>query len=116
MIPMFDNRRRESPPGIGHNIGRAAIRIEVRLFNSLTPSRPGDGRVVLDLPAGGTIGQALVELGLAPERVHLALCNGRDVTRGLNGGVNREHLLENGDVLALSGPVPYSWGYGAPVV
>ena len=25
-------------------------------------------------------------------------------------------VIDEGDVIALSGPVPYSWGYGAPVV
>ena len=24
--------------------------------------------------------------------------------------------IDDGDVVALSGPVPYSWGYGSPVV
>lgn len=113
---MFAADPTESRPGIGHNTGRTAIRIEVRLFNSLARHLPGDGRIALDLPAGGTIGDALAKLGLPPARVHLALCNGRDVTPDLKGGVNLDYVLENGDVLALSGPVPYSWGYGAPVV
>ena len=117
---MLDDKTRESRPGIGHNIGRAAVRIEVRLFNSLAGHLPGDGRAILALPrngtAGGTIRAALALLRLSPERVHLALCNGRDVSPGLGGGVNLDYVLENGDVLALSGPVPYSWGYGAPVV
>jgi hypothetical protein len=48
--------------------------------------------------------------------VHLAFCNGRDVTPSLKDPINAEHAVEAGDVVALSGPVPYSWGYGAPVV
>jgi len=114
---MFDPPTRESRPGIGHNLGRDSIRIEVRFFNSLSRFRPAqDGPVMLDLPLGGSIGDAIKALGLPAPAVYLALCNGRDVTPGLDGGVNLGHALENGDVLALSGPVPYSWGYGAPVV
>ena len=44
------------------------------------------------------------------------MVNGRDVTPLLNGGIETGHLLEDGDVVALSGPVPCSWGYGSPVV
>ena len=41
----------------------------------------------------------------------------RDVTPGRVGApVNRGHEIVEGDVVALSGPVPYSDGYGAPVV
>ena len=44
--------------------------------------------------------------------------NGRDVTPGIyrGGVVNTEAVLDDGDVIAVSGPVPYSWAYGAPVV
>lgn len=114
---MFAADPTESRPGIGHNTGQATIRIEVRLFNSLARFLPkGAGAIPLELPAGGSIAEAVRALGLPAGAVHLALCNGRDVTPGLTGGINRAHVLENGDILALSGPVPYSWGYGAPVV
>ena len=48
----------------------------------------------------------------------LVLRNGRDVSPGLyqGGNVNTEAYLDEGDVIAFSGPVPYSFGYGAPVV
>ncbi len=105
-------------PGIGHNVGGSVVRIEVRLFNSLARHRPGGGAgFALELPAGSVLGDAIRRLGLGPEAVYLALVNGRDATPGPVGrGPNLEHALEDGDVLALSGPVPYSWGYGAPVV
>jgi hypothetical protein len=32
------------------------------------------------------------------------------------GNVNTEAGMNDGDVIAFSGPVPYSYGYGAPVV
>ena len=41
----------------------------------------------------------------------------RDVTPGRVGApVNRDHEIVDGDVVALSGPAPYGYGYGAPVV
>jgi len=58
----------------------------------------------------------LIQLGIPAHKVHLSLVNGRDVTPRLKGGIETEHPLQDGDVVALSGPVPYSWGYGAPVV
>jgi hypothetical protein len=105
-------------PGIGHNVGAAVVRIEVRLFNSLAHARRrAESVVALELPAGSVLGDALRRLGIRPEAVFLALRNGRDVSPGPVGrGPNLGHALEDGDVLALSGPVPYSWGYGAPVV
>jgi len=48
--------------------------------------------------------------------VFLALQNGRDVTASLYADLNTERTVDDGDVVALSGPVPYSWGYGSPVV
>jgi hypothetical protein len=43
--------------------------------------------------------------------------NGRDITPGLVGDSIRDyHVLDDGDVIALSGAVPYSYGYGSPVV
>ena len=102
---------------IGHNIAGITIETEVRLFNSLVsltgasiePQR-------LRIPAGSTLGDLLLQLGIPAPRVHLAFVNGRDVTPRLHGGVETEHALQDGDVVALSGPVPYSRGYGAPVV
>jgi hypothetical protein len=114
---MSENRTKPTP-GIGHNVGGATVRIEVRLFNSLARQRPGGGAgFALELPAGSVLGDVIRRLDLRPEAVYLALCNGRDVSPGLVGrGPNLDHAIEDGDVLALSGPVPYSWGYGAPVV
>jgi len=113
---MSENRMKPAP-GIGHNVGDAIVRIEVRLFNSLARQQLGGAGVSLELPAGSVLGDVIRRLDLRPEAVYLALCNGRDVSPGLVGrGPNLDHALEDGDVLALSGPVPYSWGYGAPVV
>jgi hypothetical protein len=33
----------------------------------------------------------------------------------LRGGIETGHPIQEGEVMALVGPAPYSWGYGAPV-
>lgn len=102
--------------GFGHNSGGVRIAVEVRLFNSLT--RHGGGAVFhqLSLPAGSTVGDVIRRFGIPMPDVYLALVNGRDITPTLGGGINENRILDEGDVLALSGPVPFSWAYGAPVV
>lgn len=105
--------------GIGHNADQAVVRIEARLFNSLAKYVGGDGLVRrLELEAGATIADVVAELKLPVPEIFLVLRNGRDVTPGLyqGGVINGDVVLEDGDVLAFSGPVPYSYGYGAPVV
>ncbi len=102
---------------IGHNVEGGFITVEARLFNSLYRHRPrnsGDGRV--QLAAGSTVGDLVTHLGLAEREIYLVMRNGRDITRSLYEGINTDAVLEDGDVIAFSGPVPYSWGYGAPVV
>ena len=103
---------------IGHNSGEASITIESRLFNSLTKFRgKRSSRETLTIPAGSTVRDVLEFWGLPLEEVFLVLRNGRDVTPGLVGGpVCVDAVLDDGDVVAFSGPVPYSFGYGAPVV
>ncbi|HYH21943.1 MAG TPA: hypothetical protein VD995_25330 [Azospirillum sp.] len=102
--------------GFGHNSGGVRIAVEVRLFNSLT--RHGGGAVFhrLSLPAGSTVGDVIRRFGIPMPDVYLALVNGRDITPTLGGRINEHRILDAGDVLALSGPVPFSWAYGAPVV
>lgn len=102
---------------MGHNVGGIEVTVEVRLFNSLHrfDGRAG-GPMALSLPAGSSIGDILRTLGIPLQKVFLALRNGRDVTPSLHTAINTEAVLDDGDVIALSGPVPYSWGYGSPVV
>ncbi len=102
---------------IGHNLGDIAIEVEVRLFNSLTRFAGPDGPCrTLSLPAGSTVGDILSQLRIPPREVFLALQNGRDITPSLYDDLNTERTIDEGDVVAFSGPVPYSWGYGSPVV
>jgi len=102
---------------IGHNLGDLTIEVEVRLFNSMTRFAGPDGpRRTLSLPAGSTIGDVLSRLRIPHREVFLALQNGRDITASLYAELNTERTIDEGDVVALSGPVPYSWGYGSAVV
>ncbi len=103
---------------LGHNSQGIAITVEVRLFNSVAKAAGEGGSVrQLTLPAGGRVGDVVQALNIPKSAVFLALVNGRDVTPGLIGAeIRTGHELEDGDVVALSGPVPYSYGYGAPVV
>lgn len=104
---------------IGHNATETPITVEVRLFNSLSRHGGGLGPVQrMELTAGATVGDVVDRLRLPVGDIFLVLRNGRDVSPGLYGGgmVNREAVLDDGDVVAFSGPVPYSFGMGAPVV
>jgi hypothetical protein len=102
---------------IGHNVRDVTVTIEVRLFNSLHGHGGVNGAALpLSLPAGSSVGDILESLGIPADKVHLALRNGRDITPSLHTPINTETALDEGDVIALSGPVPYSWGYGAPIV
>lgn len=104
--------------GIGHNAQDISIRIEVRLFNSLQKFAGPEGwRRTLDVAAGATIGDLVDTLKVPASEIFLVMKNGRDISSGLVGGpVNFEAALDNGEVIALLGPVPYSYGYGAPIV
>ncbi len=88
------------------------IEIEVRLFNSLQKYHLDS----LRLEEGSTVGDALRLLAIPDGEIYLTLLNGRNIMQSLGGGIEREHSLQQGDVLALSGPVPFSRAYGAPVV
>lgn len=105
-------------PRIGHNSSDVTISVEVRLFNSLTKFLPKrEHNPIITLIPGETIGDIMNRMGIPKSEVFLALCNGRDVTPGIvNGIIRTDYQPDEGDVIALSGPVPFSWGYGAPVV
>lgn len=104
---------------IGHNAKDVTITIEARFFNSLARYSGSEGLVrKLEVPADETIGALVERLGMPIKEIFLVLRNGRDISPGLymGGNVNIEAGLSDGDVIAFSGPVPYSYGYGAPVV
>lgn len=103
---------------IGHNTQGISIDIEVRFFNSVLPYANGKGiRQMLSVEPGTTIGDLAARVGIPLDKLFLVLVNGRDVTKGLVGaGIDPRYMVEAGDVVAFSGAVPYSYGYGAPVV
>ena len=103
---------------IGHNIQSIFIQVELRLFNSVTRYANGKGtRHQLSLPAGTTVGELAARMGIPRDELFLVLVNGRDITPGLVGDQIKDyHMIEDGDVVAFSGAVPYSYGYGSPVV
>ena len=94
------------------------IKLEIRLFNSLTRYAEKTNALALTLPEGATIGDALKRLPVPEEEIFLLTLNGRNVMRGFgfNSGIETEHELREGDVLSFSGPVPFSRGYGSPVI
>ncbi len=108
-----------SGAGLGHNAEGVVLSVEARFFNSLAKYSGHDGLCRrLELPAGASVGDLITMFKLPLDEIFLVLKNGRDITPGLyqGGVVNQEVALEDGDVIAFSGPVPYSYGYGAPVV
>lgn len=103
--------------GIGDNRQRLPrIRVSVKAFNSLSPYLGGCAPIEAEFDAGAAIADLVGRFGVPHERLYLVLVNGRDITRRLGCLVNLERELEHGDAVMLLGPVPYSWGYGAPVV
>ncbi|SCA57971.1 conserved hypothetical protein [Candidatus Terasakiella magnetica] len=102
---------------IGHNSGDTKVTITVKLFNSMhTKGNPAAVQDPLEYPVGTTVGDVFRDLKLPLDELFLILVNGRDISPGLVGDIRFAHELEEGDVIAFSGPVPYSYGYGAPVV
>ena len=94
------------------------IEIEVRLFNSLTRYAPRRrARFPLRLPATATVADALARLPVPRERIFVLWLNGHNLKEGVGFGaaIEEQRQLAGGDVLALSGPVPYSTAYGTPV-
>lgn len=94
------------------------IQIEVRLFNSLTRYRRNGNPYHLELPHPATVADALRRIDVPEPEIFLLTHNGRNIMRGFgfNSGIETEHALADGDILSFSGPVPFSRGYGSPVV
>ena len=119
---MLDQRKIGTPSNdsrSGHNSQEVMLRIEVRLFNTLARyAKAGQLHQQIEVTAGTTVGDVIRLFKLPVNDIFLVLRNGRDITPGPYGGgvVNENVVVDNADVIAFSGPVPYSYGYGAPVV
>jgi sulfur carrier protein ThiS len=106
------------PAPIGHNIADIDVCVEVRFFNAICRyAGPHGLRRRVTVPAGTSVGELVDGLGVPRKELFLVLVNGRDITPGLVGdAIKDHHVLDDGDVIALSGAVPYSYGYGSPVI
>jgi sulfur carrier protein ThiS len=107
-----------APAHLGHNIADMDVNVEVRFFNAIARYAGPQGlRQQMTVPAGTTVGELADRLGVPRKELFLVLVNGRDITPGLVGDdIKDYHVLDDGDVIAFSGAVPYSYGYGSPVV
>lgn len=106
-----------NPAMIGHNSQDMSITVSIKLFNAM--AMHGNTQAVkapLEYPVGTNVGDIFKDLDLPRDHLFLILVNGRDISPGIVGELHFKHELEDGDVIAFSGPVPYSYGYGAPVV
>ena len=92
------------------------MEIEVALFNSL--GRFADKREPLRLKVaqGSRVGDLIERLRIPRDQIYVAFVNGRCVMADLGKQLEDWTELSDGDRVALSGPVPFSRGYGAPVV
>lgn len=110
-----------APAGIGHNTAPETVRFIVKGFNSISPYVEKTGAPMeMTMPFGSTLKDLVALLNIPDFKIFLAMKNGRDVTTGLYPSqkpvVNLKVEIEEGDHISFSGPVPYSYGYGSPVV
>ena len=91
------------------------IEIEVCLFNSLRQYAPAGQALRMQLPKGTPAHSVPRLLSIPAAKIYAAWRNGRDIMTTFGGRLVEGVVLEHGDRLALSGPVPFSRGYGAPV-
>lgn len=111
----------DSSATIGHNSGDSTIDFVVKGFNSITPFVAKNGAPKpMKMKVGTTIRDLVQTLGIPTSEVFLVMKNGRDVTKGIypanNPECNYEVIIDEGDHISFSGPVPYSYGYGSAVV
>lgn len=86
--------------------------IEVRIYNSLQRFVEVP-RLMLEAKDPITVAKIVRNLRIDGDEVYVAFKNGKPLGRGLAAAA--ETVITDGDILALSGPIPFSWGYGAPV-
>ena len=106
---------------IGHNSADLTIDFVVKGFNSITPYVAKNGAPLpMTMKAGSTVRELVEQLGIPKDKIFLVFKNGRDVTKGIypanNPKCNFEVIIDEGDHISFSGPVPYSYGYGSAVV
>ncbi len=106
----------EERSAIGHNSLEIPIIIRAKMFNSIKAQDGGSRLRDVAMNAGDTLEDLVRILGIDKHALFIVWANGRDVTKRLGQQINLDYVIEDGDEIALSGPIPYSWGYGSPVV
>jgi hypothetical protein len=91
------------------------IEIEVHVFNSLVKFVGRYEPLRVSLPTGARPSEVAQRLGIPEREIYAAWRNGENILTTFGGDFERHVVLEHGDRLALSGPIPFSRGYGAPV-
>ncbi|MBK7135867.1 MAG: hypothetical protein IPH73_06475 [Rhodocyclales bacterium] len=94
---------------------RAMIEVEVHLYNSLVRFVPKYEPLRLSLPAGAAPSEVARRLGIPEREIFAAWHNGHNILKSFGGSFEEGVVLGDGDRLALSGPIPFSRAYGAPV-
>ena len=81
------------------------MRIALKLYASLIDFLPADARrthlLLLDLPAGTTVGDVIAQRNLPPKMCHLVLVNGFFIPPAERAA----RALEEGDELAIWPPI-----------
>jgi len=88
------------------------------MFNSVGRFAPGKRYFKLALPYNETVGELIEQLKVPEKEIFLVLHNGKNIMRydELNSDIDKERIIKDGDVLALSGPVTRSRDHGARIV
>lgn len=92
------------------------IEVEVCLFNSLRKYAASNDPFPLRLPEGTPVRNVARQLSIPESEIYVAFRNGRNIMTALGGTIEDDARVSHGDRIAFSGPVPFSRGYGAPVV
>ena len=90
------------------------MRFEVRFFNSMRRHSGGKLTRLLELNEQPTVLDVIRSFRIPPEDVHLVFRNGRVIGHSIDE--TGSTTITQGDIIGLSGPVPFSRGYGSPVV
>ena len=118
---LMENQYTNELASIGDNSADVSIEFVVKGFNSITPYVAKHGAPLpMKMKAGSTVRELVEKLGIPKDKIFLVFKNGRDVTKGIypanNPKCNFEVIIDEGDHISFSGPVPYSFGYGSAVV
>ncbi|MCC6657554.1 MAG: hypothetical protein IT512_05150 [Rhodocyclaceae bacterium] len=91
------------------------IEVEVHLYNSLVRFVRKYEPLRVSLPEGAPPAEVARRLGIPEREIFAAWRNGHNILKSFGGSFEDGIVLGHGDRLALSGPIPFSRAYGAPV-